>query len=86
LVREFLVQFPAERFQAMIDRRRDGRTAQRRLNVYSVDPSSKGELLSDSENIYEEGGAAKNGHRFSFFFAHEDRNYLIEDHYCPNPA
>ena len=36
--------------------------------------------------IYEEEDLEKNAYRFGFFFAHEGRDYLIEDHYCVNPA
>ncbi len=86
LVREFLVRFPAERFQEMVARHHEQRTAQQRLAEYTVEPSSKGELLSYSDVIYEEGDLAKNGRRYSFFFAHNGQDYLIEDHYCFNPA
>lgn len=43
LVREFLIGFPAERFGEMADRRREQRTARRRL---SVSPTPRG-LASD---------------------------------------
>ena len=86
LVREFLVRFPAERFQEMVARHHEQRTAQQRLAEYTVEPSSKGELLSYSDVIYEEGDLAKSGRRYSFFFAHNGQDYLIEDHYCANPA
>lgn len=86
LVREFLVRFPAERFQEMVTRHHEQRTARRQLAEYMAEPSSRGELLSYSDVIYAEGGLAKNGRRYGFFFTHDGRDYLIEDQYCPNPA
>jgi len=86
LVREFLVRFPESRFQEMIRHRQEQRTAKRRLEEYTVDASKQGELVCYSDVIYEEGGISSNGRRFSFFFAHDGHDYLIEDHYCPRPA
>jgi len=86
LVREFLVRFPVTRFDEMIDRRRQQREGLRRLEEYTVDAAAKGELLSYSEVVHKEGGVAESGRHYSFFFFHEGRDYLIEDHYCFNPA
>jgi hypothetical protein len=86
LVREFLVRFPVERFQEMIDRRREQRTIQQRLEQYTVQPSERGELLGYSSVIYPDGDLRQNGQRFSFFFAYDGRDYLLEDHYCPTPG
>ncbi len=86
LVREFLARFPTERFQEMIHRRAEQRTANRRLETYKIAPAMVGELLAYSDVVYEEGGTAKNGNRFSFFFVFDGRDYLIEDYYCANPA
>lgn len=86
LVREFLVRFPAERFQEMVERRHELRGITQRLEEYTVDASKMGELLCYSDVISEEGGMGSNGRRFSFFFTHEGRDFLIEDHYCPRPG
>lgn len=86
LIREFLVRFPAERFQEMIDRRREQRTARWRLDEQTIDPSRRGELTSYAEVIYEEEDLEKSEYQFGLFFTHEGRDYLIEDHYCVNPA
>jgi hypothetical protein len=86
LVREFLVRFPGERFEELVRRRQEQRSAQERLEAYPIDNLERGTLLCYSDVIYEQGGVAKNGHRFSFFFHHEGRDYLIEDHYCPSPS
>jgi len=86
LVREFLVRFPGERFQEMVDRRHEQRAAKRRLEEYTIEPSQRGGLLCYSDVIYEQGGVSKNGRHFSFFFAHQGHDYLIEDHYCPTPS
>ena len=85
LVREFLVRFPDERFQELVHRRQEQRTAKQRLETYPVEHAERGTLLCYSDVIYESGGVAKNGRRFSFFFHHEGRDYLIEDYYCPTP-
>jgi hypothetical protein len=86
LVREFLVRFPEQRFQEMISRRQEQRAVKRRLETYTPDVSKMGELLCYSDVIHEEGGVSHNGRRFSFFFSHDGRDYLIEDHYCPRPT
>lgn len=85
LVREFLVRFPDERFEELVRRREEQRTARQRLEAYPIDRLERGTLLCYSEVIYEQGGVSKNGRRFSFFFHQEGRDYLIEDHYCPSP-
>lgn len=86
LIREFLVGFPDERFEELVRRRQEQRTAQQRLEAYPMDCLERGSLLCYSDVIYEQGGVSKNGRRFSFFFHHEGRDYLIEDHYCPSPS
>lgn len=86
LVREFLVGFPAERFGEMVDRRREQRTARRRLSHYTIDPSRRGELIAYAEVIDAAEDREACACRFGLFFAHEGHDYLIEDHYCPNPA
>jgi len=86
LVREFLVRFPEERFADMFDRHDLQRTSLQRLEEYTVDPSRRGELISYAEVIYEEEDLEKDECRFGFFFVHEGRDYLIDDHYCVNPA
>lgn len=85
LVREFLVRFPDERFEELVRRREEQRTARQRLEAYPIDRLERGTLLCYSDVMYEPGGVSKNGRRFSFFFHHEGRDYLIEDHYCPSP-
>ena len=50
-----------------------------------MERSEPGLLLCYSEVISEQGGVAKCGRRFSYFFHHEGRDYLLEDHYCPTP-
>jgi hypothetical protein len=85
LVREFLVRFPDERFQEMVRRRQEQRTAEQRLETYPVERAEPGTLLCYSDVIYESGGVSQNGRRFSFFFHHQGRDYLIEDYYCPTP-
>jgi len=86
LVREFLVRFPVEHFEEMVDRHNLQRTVQQRLAEYTVDPSKRGELISYAEVIYEKEDLEKSECQFGFFFAHEGRDYLIDDHYCVNPA
>jgi hypothetical protein len=86
LVREFLVRFPLEHFGEMLDRHDLQRTSQQRLKKYTTDPSRRGELISYAEVIYEEEDLEKSAFRFGFVFVHEDRDYLLEDHYCVNPA
>jgi len=86
LVREFLVRFPVQRFEEMFECHDLQRTSQERLQEYTIDPSRRGELISYAEVIYEEEDLEKSEHRFGFFFAYEGRDYLIEDHYCLNPA
>ncbi len=86
LVREFLVRFPFERFEEMLDRHDLQRTSLQRLKEHTIDPSRRGELISYAEVTYEEEDLERDECRFSFFFAHEGRDYLIDDHYCVNPA
>jgi hypothetical protein len=86
LVREFLVRFPVEHFEEMVDRHNLQRASQQRLAEYTIDPSKRGELISYAEVIYEEEDREKSECQFGFFFAHEGRDYLIDDHYCVNPA
>jgi hypothetical protein len=85
LVREFLVRFPDERFEELVCRREEQRTARQRLETYPVERAERGTLLCYSDVIHESGGVSKNGRRFSFFFHHEGRDYLLEDYYCPTP-
>lgn len=85
LVREFLVRFPDEGFQELVRRHHEQRAAKERLEAYSLEGASQGTLLCYSDLIYESGGVSRTGRRFSFFFHHEGRDYLIEDHYCPKP-
>ena len=70
----------------MLDRHDLQRTSQQRLKEYTVDSSRRGELISYAEVIYEEEDLERDECRFGFFFAHEGRDYLIDDHYCVNPA
>lgn len=86
LVREFLVRFPVEHFEEMVDRHNLQRMSQQRLTEYTIDPSKRGELISYAEVIYEEEDLEESVYQFGFFFAYEGRDYLIEDHYCLNPA
>jgi hypothetical protein len=85
-VREFLVRFPTAGFQQMIERRHQQRMIEQRLRTYRAEPSQKGEVLCYSEVICEEGGVAQSSRHFGFFFALDGHDYLIEDHYCVNPA
>lgn len=86
LVREFLVRFPDEGFQELVRRHYEQRAAKQRLETYPLEGAPQGTLLCYSDVLYESGGVAKNGRRFSFFFHHEGRDYLLEDHYCPTPS
>jgi hypothetical protein len=86
LVREFLVRFPQQRFSEMLDRHDLERTNRQRLAEQTIDPSRRGELISYAEVIYEEDDLEESAYRFGFFFTHEGCDYLIEDHYCVNPA
>ena len=84
LAREFLVRFPEERIEELVDQWKEQRTVKRRLAEYTAD-GPRDELLCYSEVIHEEGGIGQSGRNYSFFFAHQGREFLLEDHYCPNP-
>jgi hypothetical protein len=86
LAREFLARYPEERIRELVSQWKQQRTIKRRLAEYRADESAQGELLCYSEVIHEEGGIAENGHRYSYFFTHQGREFLLEDYYCPNPA
>jgi len=85
LVREFLARFPEERTRELVNQWKRQRAMKRRLAEYTADESAKGELLCYSEVIHDDGGIAQNGRHYSYFFAHQGREFLLEDHYCPNP-
>jgi len=86
LVREFLVGFPSERFQEMATRHHEQRTARRRLKECTIDPSRRGELISWPEVTCDEEDLQESDRQFGFFFVYEGSDYLIDDHYCLNPA
>jgi len=86
LVREFLVRFPVAGFQEMATRHHEQRSARQRLKEYTVDPSRRGELISWAEVVYGEEDLEESDRQFGFFFAYEGCDYLIDDHYCLNPA
>jgi hypothetical protein len=84
LVREFLVEFPPEWVDELIEIRRGQRAAQRRFAEYKFE-SPRSELVCYSDIVSPDGGLASGGRHYGFFFAHAGRNYLVEDHYCPTP-
>lgn len=84
LVRELLAEFPTEWIQELIDIRRERQAAEKRLAEHRF-TSPRGELVCYSDVAYAEGGLAKGGGKYGFFFSHAGRDYLIEDHYCPTP-
>ena len=86
LAREFLVRFPDERIEDLVAQWKEQRTIKRRLAEYRTGDTDRTRLLCYSEVIYEAGGLAKGGQHDGYFFIHQGREFLLEDHYCSNPA
>jgi hypothetical protein len=85
LVREFLATFPTSRIQELAEEFQEARRVDSRLKTFSLSGSPK-ELVSYSEVVDERGGIAEGVLGHTFFFVFEGREFLIEDHYCANPA
>ena len=84
LAREFLVRFPTERIEALVEQWLEQRRIKRRLATYDAE-GPRDQLLCFSEVIHNAGGISQSGRHYSYFFAHDGREFLLEDHYCPNP-
>ncbi len=85
LAREFLARFPAGRIRELGDEFQRVRAMQRRLNSFVLS-GPRDELASYSSVIDERGGVREGFCDHSFFFVFEGREFLVEDHYCANPA
>jgi hypothetical protein len=84
LVREFLARFPAERIRELGEEFQRAREIKQRLNSLSLS-GTRDELVTYSAVIDERGGVREGVGEYSFFFAFEGREFLVEDHYCANP-
>lgn len=83
LAREFMARFPAERIDELTSQYEQARQAKERLASASLTgPPDK--LVSYSE-ILQQGEIRENITDHCFFFVFEGREFLVEDHYCPNP-
>ena len=60
----------------------------KRLADYRLEPKAvrKGTLVSYQDVVSASGGVASGGRHYTFRLQQQDRDYLIEDLYCPNPA
>ncbi len=85
LVREFLAFFPKERIQELAEDFERARALEGRLQSLLLS-GSPDELVTYSDVIDERGGVREGVHDHSFFFVFEGREFLVEDHYCANPA
>jgi len=83
LVREFLARFPTERIRELAQDFERAREIQDRLNSLSLS-GTRDELVTYSAVIDERGGVREGVSEYSFFFAFEGREFLVEDHYCAN--
>lgn len=84
LVREFLARFPTERIEELGEEFKRARSIERRLKSLSLS-GPHDELVTYSDVIDERGGVREGVTDHSFFFVFEDREFLVEDHYCANP-
>lgn len=85
LAREFLARFPDQRIRELCDLFERERATQRRLQSLCL-TGSPDELMSYPEVLREEGGMRHGVSDDCQFFVFEGREFLIEDHYCANPA
>lgn len=84
LAREFLVQFPPARIEELVEHWHEQRAIQQRLATFTA-TGSPDELLGYSEVIRPGEVLRQSGQSCSVFFAHQGREFLIEDYYCANP-
>mgnify|MGYP001077549436 CR=1 FL=1 len=84
LVREFLARFPSERIQELGEEFQQARNIKNRLKTLSLS-GPRHEMVTYSSVIDDRGGVREGITEHSFFFVFEGREFLVEDHYCPNP-
>ena len=84
LVREFLARFPAARIHELDDEFHKARAVKTRFQTLSL-TGPPDELVSFSSVIQEGGGIREGGNDLPFFLVVDDREFLVEDHYCANP-
>lgn len=86
-VREFLRKCPPSRRDEFRASYQDGKRMARRMAEYTIDPDEviEGKLVSFAHILTEEGALSEGGCGYTYHFLHQEREYLIEDRYCPNP-
>ena len=85
LVREFVFGLSSNRIKQFLDERTEERRIARRLSEFVFKRKGSSELVTYSEVVFERGGVADGLLHYSFYFRFEERDFLIEDNYCPTP-
>ena len=85
-VRQLIAEFPEVWIEELIDERLRQRTVQRRLAEFRCPPEIAGDLLRYSSIVYPKTGIHANGHECCGYFSQGDREFLIDDLYCPTPG
>ena len=86
-VQEFLAECPVKERAEFKAAYKQQKWVARRLREYLIDPTDvvEGRLVSYADIITEEGALSGGGCGCSYRFFHKEREYLVEDTYCPNP-
>jgi len=84
LAREFMARLPQERIDELISEFEQSRAMKKYLRSLSL-PGPEDKLVAYSSVVYQ-GQDIRSGYfGHSYFFVFEGREFLVEDHYCPNP-
>jgi hypothetical protein len=86
-VREFLGKCPPSRRDEFKASYQEFKRTARRMAQYTIAPDDVigGKLVSFADILTGEDTLSEGGCGYTYHFLHQERQYLIQDRYCPNP-